>query len=308
MVVIQSLDGVSSAKGAIMVWSAFVRRFVVLLILAGFAIGIQGPAVAAKKAERCQLQGATITGTNGDDVIRGTPGKDVIVAKSGNDVVHAGGGQDVVCGGRGADRVGGGHGRDALTGGRGDDTLRGGRKDDSLLGDVFWVPPPIQPPAVRAAGSDHLIGGRGIDTLTGDNFSTTARLRGAGDDVLEDRSGFRTDMTGDNRASGVRVSGKGDDVLINRTGPGSSHLVGDHNNDTGSVTGRGGNDRIRSGAGNDTLVGDSVWIHGSPGGGRDRLSAGAGDDGLTGGPKRDRCRGDGGTDFASQCEVVRGIP
>jgi Ca2+-binding RTX toxin-like protein len=147
-----------------------------------------------------------------------------------------------------------------------------------------------------------------MDSLTGDSFSNTSNLRGAGDDLLEDSSGFSTYMTGDNLASRVKVSGKGDDVLINRTGPGRSQLVGDHLNDTGSVTGGRGNDRIRSGEGNDTLIGDSIWVKGSPGGGRDRLSAGAGDDSLTGGPKRDRCGGDGGTDLAFQCEVLRGIP
>ena len=203
-----------------MVSSGFVRRLTALLVLAGLAIGVPGPAGAATKAERCQLQRATITGTNGDDVIKGTPGKDVVVwPRQGTMSSTLAASQTWSAGEAVQTESAAGAGRDALTGGRGDDTLRGGRNDDSLLGDVMKISAPGSSP-VRAGGDDHLIGGRGTDGLTGDNFSNTSNLRGAGDDLLEDSSKFSTYMTGDNLASRVKVSGRGDDVLIDRTGPG----------------------------------------------------------------------------------------
>jgi pimeloyl-ACP methyl ester carboxylesterase len=77
-------------------------------------------------------QGATRTGTAGDDTIVGTNGNDVIRAGAGNDRVDGRGGDDFIAGGSGNDRLAGGAGDDELHGGSGDDRLEGGLGDDRL--------------------------------------------------------------------------------------------------------------------------------------------------------------------------------
>jgi hypothetical protein len=112
---------------------------------------------------------ATITGTDGNDVLIGTTGDDVISALGGNDVVYGLGGNDIICGGNGEDVINGGDGQDTLygdagtsnpgVGAPGNDILRGEQGRDTLYGD---------------AGNDVLDGGSENDTLRG----------GVGDDLL----------------------------------------------------------------------------------------------------------------------------
>ena len=101
--------------------------------------------------ERCQGLLPTITGTNGDDVLRGTNGVDVIMGLGGNDVITGGNGNDVICGGAGNDTVSGDNGDDVLSGGFGNDTLNGANGDDTLIG---------------GPGTDVLIQGRGTGSAT----------------------------------------------------------------------------------------------------------------------------------------------
>ena len=82
----------------------------------------------------CNGARATITGTDGDDVLTGTPARDVIVAFGGNDVVYGLGGNDLICGGPGDDVLYGGDGNDRLFGEAGSDVLLGGDGDDTLDG------------------------------------------------------------------------------------------------------------------------------------------------------------------------------
>ncbi|MCA1727462.1 MAG: hypothetical protein LC722_07375 [Actinobacteria bacterium] len=95
-------------------------------------------------------------------------------------------------------------------------------------------------------------------------------------------------------------------------------MIGD--NAANQVT-EAGDDRLEGGGGADTLFGDNVALDettlvGTVGGaddlsgneGEDTLRAGPGDDRLDGGPEFDRCAGDGGTDAATECEQVTGIP
>ena len=58
----------------------------------------------------------TITGTNGDDVLRGAAGNDVICGRRGDDRLSGGKGDDVLFGGRGRDRLVGGAGIDTCLG------------------------------------------------------------------------------------------------------------------------------------------------------------------------------------------------
>src|SRR3990172_7495365 len=73
---------------------------------------VSGPAIADDAT--CFGQAATITGTDGDDVIdlTGTPGQ-VVVTYAGNDEVIGSAGDDVVCLGDGADRFEGNAGSDS---------------------------------------------------------------------------------------------------------------------------------------------------------------------------------------------------
>jgi Ca2+-binding RTX toxin-like protein len=58
--------------------------------------------------------GATITGTNGGDVLNGTAGNDVIMGLGGYDVIHGGGGNDRIYGGLSGDGLYGGTGADVF--------------------------------------------------------------------------------------------------------------------------------------------------------------------------------------------------
>ncbi|MFC0681980.1 ExeM/NucH family extracellular endonuclease [Lysobacter korlensis] len=84
--------------------------------------------------ERCSGLLPTITGTEGDDVLRGTNRADVIMGLAGDDVITGGNGEDIICGGRGDDTLAGGNGDDLLLGGFGVDTLNGDNGDDELIG------------------------------------------------------------------------------------------------------------------------------------------------------------------------------
>ncbi len=87
-----------------------------------------------KPVEACGGKSATISGTDGDDVIRGTAGNDVIQGLRGNDVILGLTGDDTICGGDGDDIVQGGDGIDRLSGDAGNDVLQGGDKNDALSG------------------------------------------------------------------------------------------------------------------------------------------------------------------------------
>jgi hypothetical protein len=62
--------------------------------------------VAARPLEPAGPSGCTISGTNGNDVLRGTPGRDVICGRNGDDAIVGLGGNDRIVGGRGNDRMG----------------------------------------------------------------------------------------------------------------------------------------------------------------------------------------------------------
>ena len=97
-------------------------------------IGVDEFSPAPTPALTCGGLGATIVGTEGDDVITGTNGPDVIVGLGGNDVIDGRGGDDVICGGDGDDVLEGGPRNDVLDGGKGEDTLKGGPGTDDCDG------------------------------------------------------------------------------------------------------------------------------------------------------------------------------
>ena len=69
-------------------------------------------------------RGCTITGTEGEDVLKGTRRVDVICGLGGNDVIHGQRGDDVLYGDAGDDTLNGGAGKDRLYGGSGTDITR----------------------------------------------------------------------------------------------------------------------------------------------------------------------------------------
>ncbi len=84
-------------------------------------------AVAAPSGELAWVLGdlapgstATITGTEGDDVICAGDGNDVVVGGGGDDVILGGPGDDLIAGGPGVDRLIGGDGHDAFSSEPGD--------------------------------------------------------------------------------------------------------------------------------------------------------------------------------------------
>jgi Ca2+-binding RTX toxin-like protein len=87
----------------------------------------------------------------------------------------------------------------------------------------------------------------------------------------------------------------GPDVIL--AGGGSDDIQGLGGDDT--ICGGDGNDRLLGGDGNDRLFGDA---------GSDQLYGGNGNDALNGGTEADQCNGEAGTDSASACEVVTGLP
>lgn len=151
--------------------------------------------VAADDEPINRLRGCTITGTDGDDVLRGSDGRDVICGGGGDDTIAGRGGNDVVFAGRGDDRVHGGHGNDLIWGGAGHDLLWGDSGNDRLHGQH---------------GDDRLNGGRGADRGHGGAGNDDVR-GGRGPDVLSGGSGH-DDVYGDRGDD--RLSGdEGDDLL-----------------------------------------------------------------------------------------------
>lgn len=111
---------------------------VVLSVLALFGWFTVGTLPAG--AAFCDAPVATITLTNGDDVLlaAASPGGDVIVGLAGDDTINGGAGNDSICGGSGNDIISvdePGGGTDKVFGGSGDDNIDG--DGDGLVDELF---------------------------------------------------------------------------------------------------------------------------------------------------------------------------
>jgi Ca2+-binding RTX toxin-like protein len=181
------------------------------------------------------VPGATVFGTDGDDIIdvkfvfpaevRTEPGTlngtthkaDVVTGNGGDDAVKGGGGDDVIDGGAGDDTLKGEAGDDMLAGGSGDDTLDGGSGDDALTG---------------GHDDDILIGGGGNDELTGGG-GTDQLIGGSGADrfVFDDVAGSPTqapDLVFDfNAVQGDRIDVSGIDAISGTTENDEFNFIGD---------------------------------------------------------------------------------
>ena len=151
-------------------------------------VDLARPGPAGTAAEPDDVRNVeSVSGGQGDDVLRGSEGRNGISGGPGRDLIEAGGGSDSLDGGPGADHVRGGEGNDDLI----EDFVASGAAD-RLQGDAGRDR--IYSPSSGAT----LLGGPGRDLL---QFPSGAvRVDGgADDDELE-----ASDLTGRQAASAVR--------------------------------------------------------------------------------------------------------
>ena len=204
-----------------------------------------------------------------------------------------------LAGGSGDDHIFGLAGNDVLDGGIGDDNLRGGLGDDALIG---------------GAGNDILDGGDGNDftyyrDATGgvQVFLDLGKARGAdGYDTLVSiervyGSNFDDYIRGD--ASSTMLYGfDGNDVIKAGSadvtivaGAGNDKVVGGSGND--SISGDSGDDTLYGGAGDDTITGGSYTLDGTGENGNDTIYGGRGNDLIYGENGDDRLYGNLNDDY-----------
>lgn len=228
------------------------------------------------------------SGSTSDEGVTITDAPANITTGSGDDSVTTGSGNDTVTTGDGDDSIQTGDGDDVISIGDGDDIVMAGPGNDTII-------------AGNGGGDDVIDGGPGIDLVD----YPSALTIGSGISVdlqLLDRSATPTRggvTVGDlltaaglptntpvALADGLDIS---TDVLIGvenvRTGRGDDTLIGDGAGNF--FEGAGGNDVLDGVTGNDTLRG---------GDGDDTLKGGAGDDILSGGTADDTIDGDTGWD------------
>jgi Ca2+-binding RTX toxin-like protein len=138
--------------------SPFARALVIGTTTVAFTVALVATSADATSPVDARRPACTITGTNGDDVLRGTDGADVICARRGDDTVHGRGGDDILRLGPGSDSFDGDAGNDRVYAGPGVDLGAGDRGDDRIF---------LQGGADNITyglhGSDLLVGGRGND-------------------------------------------------------------------------------------------------------------------------------------------------
>src|SRR5213592_3639627 len=213
---------------------------------------------------------APITGTEGDDVLTGTDADDEIVGLGGNDQLDGGLGNDTLDGGTGNDMLFGGLGDDVYLPGTGWDTMMEAGGNDELRMAAGVNPDQVE--RIRPNGSNDLV----------------LRVVGASDQVtianwFSDPSyqvervvfGDGTVWDAATASSLRRLGTEGDDFLQGNFSYG------------GLLDGRGGNDYLLAGMGDDTLDG---------GAGNDFMVGGGGDDLYRPGPGLDWIYEGGGND------------
>ncbi|NKX38983.1 Hint domain-containing protein [Tritonibacter mobilis] len=211
------------------------------------------------------------TAGNNDDVIQAGAGDDTIKSHYGNDSVDAGDGNDSVWGGAGDDTILGGAGSDTLKAGIGSDLVDGGDGDDSLEGreDDDTI--------IGGGGRDVLIGGEGDDLMEGgdgDDWFVVYASSFGNDTVVGGETG--DDQHGDELSFGPLSS----DLTVDLT----QGAGGASNGESGVVT-DGTNtinfseiERLRTGTGDDSILGSDQDDRIDANAGADTVDAGAGDD------------------------------
>ncbi|MGS0687805.1 S8 family serine peptidase [Nakamurella sp. GG22] len=244
---------------------------------------------------------ATIVGSINGETINGTAGNDVIVAGDGNDVINGLGGNDRVCAGNGNDTVNGGPGADFVLGDPGADTINGDADDDTLVGNAGggdvndtgdtinggtgndfidgWVGNDRldgqdgNDTLLGADGNDRLIGRLGNDSYSGGTGVDTATFGASPAAVSVNLTAGTASGEGTDTLNGVEnVAGSSfNDVIVGDTA--NNVLDGGPGNDR--VDGQVGNDAVRGGTGNDRLIGRAGNDSYNGGTGVDTVSFGA---------------------------------
>jgi Ca2+-binding RTX toxin-like protein len=262
-------------------------------------------------------------GLNGETLI-GYDGQDIIYGNGGGDSISGGGGDDSLDGGTGGDTLDGGTGNDTLIGGVGNDTLLGKDGTDTLIG---------------GTGDDLLTGGEGADSYLfnlGDGNDTINNVQtvtaadklilGAGftaanlrlyrdgndlvvtfinntDDSIRIQNQFTDPLSvlptlqfSDATTLSIDPTAFSSTLYSNGTA-GGDYLAGFVGNDY--MWGNGGNDNLTSLAGSDHLDGGAGNDYLDGGADSDYLLGGAGNDTLLGGADIDLLTGGTGDDLLS---------
>ena len=203
---------------------------------------------------------ATITGTNGNDVLKGTDSRDTIRARGGDDRVYGFKGNDALYGGRGNDRIRGGSGNDQIYAWHGDNYVSGGEGRDI----IYATGGPTRPGGPATDDYNRLYGYGGNDRFKIRQASATI-YGGSGHDNVDvaagdlARGGFWIYTEAGNdyvlaaADNGARVyGGPGNDKLISR-GESHNYMFGDDGNDYIQIDHDSGTD-AHGGPGNDHLV------------------------------------------------------
>ncbi len=231
-------------------------------------------------------------GTDKPDVLTGDAGANVIFGFGGDDVIDGGAGNDTLYGDAGDDILIGGLGDDTLDGGDGIDTVdysgatgavsvmlgyysqdAGPMGRDSLISIENIKGSAFADYVLGTDGANVIAGGAGNDTLNGRGGNDVLRGEagddlingGAGDDVIDGGDGIDIVFYDDERGVMVDLSKSG--VAQNTRGAGIDTLTGIEgvkgsgyrdiligNDGANTFEGRGGDDLIDGGAGNDTAI------------------------------------------------------
>ena len=260
--------------------------------------------------QQTDAKAGSLTATNYDDIIHVTEESTRVWGKGGNDIIYGGAGDDDLRGEGGNDELYGGAGDDNLYGGNGDDILFGGAGNDDMNGedgrDIYLYNlgdglDTIYDGASSKEEGDVIRFGEGIslDDITFETDGSNLKMILNGDETqgLILRSFFNT--YDDNAKNKVLEFADGSQVMMNKRGyelvmTKAGSLTATNYDDIIHVTeestrvwGKGGNDIIYGGAGDDDLRGE---------GGNDELYGGAGDDNLYGGNGDDILFGGAGND------------
>jgi len=253
---------------------------------------------------RSFLEGTTISDVERVSIASGS-GNDVIniaATNNNNEDIRSGEGDDRIIGGEGNDDLFGEAGDDSITGGEGNDDLYGGEGNDTLNGE---------------SGDDYITFGAGANIVNGGDGSDRVDLDFSSESEafvfnyskngsLTNRSFLEGTIISDVERVSI-ASGSGNDVIniaaTNnnnediRSGEGDDRIIGGEGNDDlfgeagdDSITGGEGNDDLYGGEGNDTLNGES---------GDDYITFGAGANIVNGGDGSDRVD----LDFSSESEI-----
>jgi len=270
----------------------------------------------ATQAVTVNLVTQRATGAAGNDTLDGI---DDVIAGAGNDSILGSLMANWLIGGGGNDTLSGGDLEDTLAGGAGNDSLAGGADMDmvsyeELAGATQAVTVNlVTQRATGAAGNDTLSGiemviaGASNDSLLGDG-AVNVLAGGAGNDTLSGGAG--DDILSGNTGLGYGYwYGPGQDMVSYSDLAGATQAV-TVNLVTQRATGAAGNDTLDgfedaiAGAGNDSLLGDSLANQLIGGAGNDTLSGGAGNDTLSGGAGNDTLSGGAGWDAVNYAELT----